>query len=373
MVSPFKFGNMVTDPYFVNRKAEIERLCNNFSSSNNTILISPRRWGKSSLVVQASRENKEKDIHFVFINIQSFRNEESFYQAYCQEVLKSTVSRPEEILNAGKNFFRQLIPRISFSIDPHNDLAVSFDWQEAKKVKDEMLDLPERIAKQKKIRIVICIDEFQNIIRFDESASILGELRAIWMKHHHVSYCLYGSKRHMMLDIFNKESKPFYRFGDLIMLKKIDRATWLSFIVSAFEKTNKNINMEAANLIAEIAKDHSYYVQQLAHEVWISSDKYATNDNVNLGIERVIDTNSLFYQETIENLSNTQVNLLIAIAKGMKQLTSVETTSKYKIGTLNNIRKNKLALEQKDIIDFHAKESMFVDPFFEYWFRRYFF
>ncbi len=370
MNSPFKFGNMVTGPFFINRTEEINRLRNNFKSGNNTILISPRRWGKSSLVAQSAEGIADKNIRFAFINMQSFRNEESFYQSFCLEIFRASITKKEEILEAGKNFFKKLVPRISFGIDPQHDFSVSFDWQEVRKAKDEILNLAETIAQKKKIRIVVCIDEFQNITKLDSSNNLLQELRSFWMQHQRASYCLYGSKRHMMLDIFNTESNPFYRFGDLILLQKIHRDQWVRFIETAFEKTGKRIDIKEASLIAETAKDHPYYVQQLAHEVWIVSEKTATQTIVQESINRVMDTNTLFYQEAIDNLNNTQINLLIAIINGTKQLTSSEAMAKFNIGTPNNIRKNKAILEQKDILDFHTGDSLFLDPFFEYWFKK---
>jgi uncharacterized protein len=372
MNSPFKFGNQVTGPYFINRTEEINRLRNNFQSGNNTILISPRRWGKSSLVAQSAKSILDNKIRFAFINMQSFRNEESFYQSFCQEILKASITKKEELLQTGKNFFKKLVPRISFGIDPQNDFSISFDWQELQKAKDEILNLAETIAQKKKIRIVVCIDEFQNIVKFASSRNLLQELRSFWMQHERASYCLYGSKRHMMLDIFNTESNPFFRFGDLILLKKIQREQWIKYIIKAFEKTGKHITSEEASLIAETAKDHPYYVQQLANEVWIGTDKAATGLTVKASTDHVIDTNTIFFQEAIDNLSNTQINLLVAIAHDAKQLTSSDTMAKFNIGTPNNIRKNKAILEQKDILDFHAGESFFLDPFFEFWFKKIF-
>jgi uncharacterized protein len=242
MNSPFKFGNLVTDAYFINRIDEIKRLQNNFTSGNNSILISPRRWGKSSLVAEAVKQSTDKNVRFAFINIQSIRNEENFYKSYCLEILKTTMTKKEEILDAGKNFFKKLIPRLSFSIDPQNDLSISFDWQEAQKAKDEIINLPEIIAQKKNLRIVVCIDEFQNITKINDSSDMLQELRSFWMQHQRVSYCIYGSKRHMMLDIFNKESRPFYRFGDMILLNKIKREHWIKYITGAFERTEKLIS-----------------------------------------------------------------------------------------------------------------------------------
>jgi hypothetical protein len=156
----------------------------------------------------------------------------------------------------------------------------------------------------------------------------------------------------------------------LILLQKIHRDQWIQFIQTAFDKTGKHIAIAEASLIAETARDHPYYVQQLANEVWIVSEKTATRAIVLECINRVMDTNTIFYQEAIDNLNNTQINLLIAIINGTKQLSSAEAMSKFNIGTPNNIRKNKAILEQRDILDFHTGDPAFLDPFFEYWFRK---
>ena len=95
------------------------------------------------------------------------------------------------------------------------------DWKEVKKGQDEILDLAENICKNKKIKVVVCIDEFQNIAFFDEPLAFQKKLRAHWQHHKQTSYCLYGSKRHLLMDIFSSQSMPFYKFGDVIFLEKI--------------------------------------------------------------------------------------------------------------------------------------------------------
>ena len=373
MNSPFIFGKIVSGEHFVNRNEEIYRLQNNFKSGNNTILISPRRWGKSSLVKEAVKELNNKEIRFVFLNIQTMRDEESFLKIFSLEVIKATISKNEEFLNAGKDFFKKLVPRFSFGLDPQTDLSVSFDWEEALLAKDEILNLPETIAKKKNIKIVVCLDEFQGITKFTNSESFEQELRSYWMHHEHVAYCIYGSKRHMMLEIFNKETRPFYRFGDLILLNKINREHWVNYIIKQFTKSNKSISEQQANQIAVLANDHSYYLQQLANEVWILTEKEVTSQILEKSIDDVVNTNSIFYQETADNLSNTQINLLLAISNNIEQLFSVETMKKYKLGTPRNVSKNKEVLENKDIIEFYVNDKpSFVDPFFKIWFKKFF-
>lgn len=371
MESPFIFGKVVTDDKFVNRTDEIRRLQNNFKSGNNTILISPRRWGKTSLVLKAANELADKEIRFVFINIQTIRDEESFFTIYSQEIIKATISKKEEILNTGKEFFKRIIPRFSFGLDPQADLSISFDWKEAMKAKDEILNLPETIALKKKIKIVICLDEFQSINKFNNTANFEQELRSYWMHHQHVAYCIYGSRKHMMLEIFNSENRPFYRFGDLVLLTKIQRNHWINYIVTQFNKTGKTITQMQADKIASLANNHSYYIQQLANEIWLLAGKEVTDETIDKGTENVITTNAIFYQETAENLSNTQINLLKAIADKADQFFSVDTMKKYNLGTPRNVSKNKLVMENKDIIDFSVgTQPSFVDPFFELWFKK---
>lgn len=197
-------------------------------------------------------------------------------------------------------------------------------------------------------------------------------MRACWQRHKNVTYCLYGSKRHMMADIFNNPSKPFYRFGDIIILPKIALEKWADFIVEGFAGTGKQIRKEDAQLIAGRMKNHSWYVQQLAHYTWNRTQKKATTNDVNEALSELIMTNSPLYQREIEILSTTQVNLLKAIAHEETQLTAVNTMQQYHMGTPRNVSKNKTILINNDMIQKTENGYEFMDPAFEWWFRKYF-
>lgn len=98
---------------------------------------------------------------------------------------------------------------------------MGFDWDVVEQSPGEILDLPERLSKEKNIRFVICLDEFQNISFFDNPLGLQKKFRSRWQHHQLASYCLYGSKRHMMMEIFENSSRPFYKFGDVFFLEKI--------------------------------------------------------------------------------------------------------------------------------------------------------
>lgn len=371
MESPFLFGKIVKGEAFVNRQTERKRLVNNFNSGINTVLISPRRYGKSSLVRQVALDIQDQTVRFVFIDLFNIRTEEDFYQVYLQQVLKATLTRQNELLKAGKEFFKKIMPVISFSIDPQNDLKVNFNWAEVKKTKDEILNLPEQIGQKKGFKVVVCIDEFQNISTMHDSLNIEKELRSCWQHHQKVSYCLYGSKRHMMKEIFSKEERPFYRFGDLLVLGLIGHQEWVEFICKSFSSTQKTIEFGLAGSIASIAGNHPYYVQQLSHIVWGLTTVNANKEILIDAIDQVISTNSIFYKEVIDSLSSTQVEMINAAIDGVVQFTSAEVMRKYKLGTPNNITKNKTVLENKDIVEFSGDGCHFLDPFFKYWYKKY--
>jgi len=371
-ISPFQFGRVANPENFINRTFEISKLSENFEQGINTILISPRRWGKTSLVFEAARRVKEEreDIIFCFIDLMTVRSEEDFLQKLVKEVVKSSSSAVEDWLKAGKDFFKNLMPVFSVGLDPSNDFSVSLNWAELEKHKDEIINLPQTIAHKKGKKVVICIDEFQRIRDYKDGLNLESSLRSYWQHHHEVSYCLYGSQRQLMRQIFLTQKRPFYRFGDIMFLNKIDITHWIVFIKDAFQSQQISITDAVATSIGELMLCHPYYVQQLAHTVWNKAENEVTAQTVELAILELIQYNELAYSTWLNGLSPTQVNLLKAIADGEKQLTSTRVMNGYRLGTPNNVRKNKQVLEDKDMINFVQAGIELLDPGFALWFKR---
>lgn len=375
MNTPFVFGKLALQNNFTNRKEEINQLISNFTSLTNTILISPRRWGKSSLVLKASEkaQKKDKSLRFCFIDLYNVRTEEQFYQLLAKEVLQATSSRLEELLENAKKFMGQFIPRISINPDSTNDISVGLDWNEVKNTPDDILNLCEKIAKEKKLKIIICIDEFQNISEFNNQLSIQKKLRSNWQKHHNVAYCLYGSKRHMLMDVFTSQSMPFYKFGDLIFLEKISEKDWIPFLKKRFADTNKSISTNNARMIAQLVECHPYYVQQLAQLSWLRSTSNCEPQIIEEAFENLVLQLSLLFQTRTDELSTTHINFLKAIIKGEKHPSSKHTINTYHLGTSANVIRIKRALIKKEILDVQDGNLIFLDPVFKYWLQNYYF
>lgn len=366
---PFTYGRVTASDDFTNRSEEIALLKRNFLAGVNSILISPRRWGKTSLLRRVTEEmsHEQKDIRICHIDIFDLRNEHQFYVALANGVLQATSSRWEEFVKDAKQFLGALVPTITFSPDMQTGVSFGVGWEEIERNPEEILDLAERVAERKKIRIIVCIDEFQSLASFADPLAFQKKLRARWQNHRHVTYCLYGSKRHMLLEVFTDSSMPFYKFGELLYLKKIGTEEWISFIRRRFSDTGKEISEEDARLIAQLAENHPYYVQQLAQQSWFRTGRKCNREIILSAREDIVGQLGLLFANITERFSATQMGLLRAIIAGEKQLSAQQTLLQYRLGTSANVVRVKRGLIESEVLDDSGGELTFLDPMFRHW------
>ena len=367
---PFIYGKTAETYNFTDREKECECLAQNFFSLINTTVISPRRWGKSSLVKKVAEQvmSDNKDVKVCFLDIFNIDNENEFYTYFAQSVVKATSNRWEEWIENAKVFLSHLMPKITFSPDNQAEISFGIEWEELKKNPDIIIDLAETIAKAKDIKIVVCIDEFQSIGNFDNSLAFQRKLRAHWQHHQHVAYCLYGSKRHLLLDIFSNAEMPFYRFGDILFLEKIDNKVWGKFIQKRFKDTGKSITKKQAEYLAEQVENHSYYVQQLAQQTWLRTKTASSIAIIDNSLQSIKNQLSLLFIGLAESLTATQLYFLKAIIEG-ETVFGQENLLKYRLGTSANVIRIKDALLSKEIIDITAKNIEIQDPIFKLWLK----
>ncbi len=369
MRNPFIFGHLDEASSFVNRGSDISRLKQNIENRINTIIVSPRRWGKTSLVrILEEKAGLSKNMVFCYLDMFNVNREEDFYNQLSNAVLKASSSLFEEMMTNVKEFLSSLKPsfsfekedigKISFEILPEHD-DISFL---------EILDLAENISKKKKINMVLCIDEFQNLSRFKDPLLFQQRLRASWQHHQHVTYVLYGSKRSMLSVIFENQSMPFYRFGDVFYLQKIEASHWVKFIQRSFRKTGKKIAIRFARKITEVMECHSYYVQQFSHILWNNTESEVDDDIFSQTIKDIIGRNALMFENIYENLSYYQIKALqIIVEEPESKQTSLKLIKKYDMGSSSNVIQAFKALENKEVIDRFERYPQFVDPVFRLW------
>ena len=373
MCKKFVYGVAVSDYNFIGRERETKRLLDNFKGGINVILMSPRRLGKTSLVKHVCNKLDDKDIITVYLDIFGCKSEYDFYNKLATEVLKQTASKHELWFEEAKEFLYRLTPKISFSPEPNSDFSISLGITPKTHTPEEVLQMAETIAIKRKKRIVICIDEFQQIGEMANSKQIQARLRTVWQHQKHVSYCLFGSKHHLMSTIFLHRSMPFFQFGDTISLNKIATEDWVEYIVSHFADGKRTISHALAKEICKFTENYSAYVQQLAWLVFTLKEEgeTVTEDDVRQAKNDLLATNDILFMQMIEPLSEFQLNFLRAIASGIKKDFGLsEVREEYNLGSYSNITRLKTALLERDLIEKKETELVITDPIFAKWLKR---
>lgn len=371
MKSPFIFNKIVTGDKFVGRENEIKKLQNNFRDGINTFIISPRRTGKTSLVAHASnifsQDKKNKNVVFVHLNLWNIRSEEEFFEIYANKVLKAMSSKFDDIVQYSKDFLSSLRPSVDVE---YESIKLQLGLNIQKKEIDSILDLPQKLAEKKKKQIVVCLDEFQDIEHFNDALSFQKYLRSHWQNHNDVSYVLYGSKNHMLVNMFEDSSMPFYRFGDTIYLKPINKDKFVDFVVRNFQKTGKSIAHDQAGRIVELFKNHPYYIQQFFNVLWQNTDKTVTEELLLESMSDLLEYNSGQFDYILRSLTTRQLNFLRALNDDLGPLHSQVVLIKYNLGSSANVAAIKKALIDKEIISHVGDEYEFADVAFALYFRK---
>lgn len=373
MESPFQFGTLATKENFIDRNEDRAMLKQLLTSHINVMLISPRRWGKSSLVKRSMEElaSERKDIKVCFIDAFSIGSEAEFYRTFASKVIECASTKFEKWAEDAKNLLNGVIPQLVIKDQVTDFMAFDIKFKPEEKDKLSILQLPETLAKQKGIRIIVCIDEFQQLSNLAEYKDMEGKMRSVWQQQELTTYCMYGSKRHMMMDIFNNSNNPFYRFGQVVFLDKITKDNWMPFIIEGFRKTNKHISEDYASKICDIVECHSWYLQQLSFFIWNQTEKDVTAEEFSYGVKQLININTPMFQSDINKLTPAQLELLRAIAAGETKFSSAEVNSKYNLGNPNTLAKNKRSLQEQDIIEKNKNNTFhFVDPIFKLWIEK---
>ena len=373
MEKSFVYGIAVTDYNFTGRSAETRRLKANFEAGINSILISPRRWGKTSLVDHVCRQFVDNDIITVRLDIFGCKTEYDFYNMLAVAVLKQTASKVQLWMDEARDFLARLTPKIGIPIDPTSEISVSLGITPETHTPEEILNLVETIATRKKRHIVVCIDEFQQVGEFDNTKEVQAKLRSVWQHHHYTSYCLYGSKRHMMSKIFLNRSMPFYQFGDLLWLQKIPTNDWMDYIISHFETAGKHISEQMVERICETVDNYPSYVQHLALILLnhLPQGGSVTEDMMPSAISELISTNEALYMQQVEPLSGYQMNLLKAIVSGIHSgYNEKRVRSMFDLGSPSNMVRLREALIERDLVYSEMQQLHLTDPVFGLWFKK---
>lgn len=351
MKNPFRYGFIVDNPYFTDRVREIQYIVQFLDSDNSLILISPRRYSKSSLIHKAVTQTGRPCI---YLNLQQVTSIEDFSAMIVKEVYRIyPIEKVKHILSS----FR-IVPTISTS--PTGDsMEVSFNPKitNSSTMLEDALGLLQKVTTPSKPLIVV-FDEFPELLEVEKHVD--KRLRAIMQGQTGLNYIFLGSQESMMEDIFERVKSPFYHFGMVMRLGKIPYDDFSVFIIDRIKPLANDRSDDISREILDFTRCHPYYTQQLASRCW---ERLAINgidnDVVEKAIEDLVHAHDLDFERLWMTITRVSRKMLQLLSEGETpyQDRSLPTSTSY--SSLKKLMKDGLIIKT----DTYEIE----DPFFKKW------
>jgi hypothetical protein len=376
--NPFVYGEIVTAAAFADREEERERLGRDLASGQKVFLISPRRYGKSSLVRDVMRGLARRKILTVEVTVASSSSYIGFLEAYAQALVAADTPAPR-ISRWASELLRAIKPELRFDADPlgRAKFAVSFPSvrtaRDTARVAAEVFALPARIAEARKQRLAIALDEFQAITAFD-GGTVENALRAAVQDQRQVGYVFSGSEPSLMERMLGPR-RPFYKAGPVMRLEKIDPTEFAMFIDERFGGSGVKPEPGLGESIVELAANVPYDVQRLAHETWDdvkeAGKKSAGLDDLHATLRRLLGEQHMVFEESWQRLTLPQRAVLraLVIEEG-RELMSADVRARHRLPGTSTIQAALAALLRQDIITKDGARYVTVDSLYREWVAR---
>lgn len=340
--NPFVIGKVVAGEKFADREKETLLLKRELQNGQNVIIISPRRYGKTSLVLHALQQTR---MDYVYVDCSLADDEAGLLE---QMINGFAGSQPLERLAAAiRNYLK--------------DLEVTIEINPAKvRVRSVGKAGFEEVVKYVSSKIMI-LDEFQEVVRI--SADLPKRLRAV-IQHQSKPFVFLGSKRHMMQELFQNPNNAFYNSGIVLNLEKIPAAEFEEFIARWFKRTHVKLRDGDVASVLAFTQGHPYYSQYICHFLW---ERRRAGDGATVGqvITSLVDANASFYESTYSALTANQRKAL-AIVANEKNVFSKQAINSHGMESTQNLQKALQSLASKEIIDRNG-EYHFTDLLFKKW------
>ncbi|MGQ9587233.1 MAG: AAA family ATPase [Thermoplasmata archaeon] len=364
MENPFKFGGLVTGKDFVDRESEVAEIVKGIRSGVNILLFSHRRMGKSSLLAEIMRRHRQEFI-FVYVDLYGVVTKTRLVEAFMSAFVGSAYGSLRKVAAGVKDVLRGSRFRLVLNERGEPGIELSFGEPTMPEIQD-VLDLPERIAKKRRRRVVIIFDEFQEIGQLD-GVALLKAIRSRIQKHKQVSYIFAGSKKHLLLSIFEEREGAFYKSAKPLELGPMPRADFEKFLIGRFAAAGGRLNPEAAKAVVEVCRGNPYYVQQVAHELFNISTRPRWPRDFEAAVSAALAHQSPAFSAVWDSLkSQIQRRYLIAVARESGAAHGSEFIERHRLKSPSHVQKAVRQLDARGL----TEEGEIVDPMFALWLRQ---
>ncbi len=376
--NPFVYGEIVPSPAFVDREVELDRLVADLASGQKVFLISPRRYGKSSLVRQACAVLARRKIATLEFTVSSFSSYVAFLEGYARALvgLESHAARARSWL---QDLFTGIKPEIRLEADQSGaGLTVAFPAvrtpRDAARLAEQVFALPGRIAAHLGRRVVIALDEFQGIAAFN-GGSVEQALRAAVQRQRQVGYVFAGSEPSLMDQMIGPK-RPFYKAGPVMRLQKIPADVFAGFVDQRFGESGLTPAPGLGTAIVDLAGNLPYDVQRLAHETWddvsAARRRRVTLEDLHATLHRLLAEQDTICEAVWQRLTLPQRAVLRAVVleQGL-ELLGADARERHRLGPASSVQASLVALQREDLIARDdAGRYLVVDSLMREWVAR---
>lgn len=372
--NPFVFGEIIDDANFVNRVDERNQLVRDLADGQKVFLLSPRRFGKSSLVAVALLQLKKRHIHTVSLTVSSYASYAQFLEKFAEKVLRAA-GPWDRVKDWVTRFGRQVKPDIGFNMTT-GEISVSLSKGagfDPTPIAPEVFALPGELTRNAGFRMAICLDEFQQISQFN-GGSVENAIRNQVQQQREVGYVFAGSQPSLMKEMLSVR-RPFHKAGPQMFLDKIPAADWMEFITHQFRRRGRTLDEKGIETLLSTADLIPYDVQRIAHELWdyaeLKNKRQLGAAEVNAVTEALVAGQSTYYELLWEQVSARQRATLQALAtRGPSEIYSQAVREEFRLGPASTVQKALQSLDSRDILDRYKGSYFFLDPLFPCWIRK---
>jgi hypothetical protein len=378
--NPFVYGEIVPASAFVDRQEELARLAGDLAAGQKVFLISPRRYGKSSLVRQAMRHLARQRVLTLEITVSSFSSYVAFLEGFAR-ALMALETRADRLRAWVRDLFGASRPELRHDVDPSTGksrLAVTFpaarSARDVARLAEGVFALPQRIAEARGARLAVSLDEFQDVAAFN-GGSVEQALRAAVQQQRQVGYVFAGSEPTLMERMIGPR-RPFYKAGPVMRLQRIPADVFAAAIDSRFRRTGLAPEPGLGEAVVELGGNLPYDVQRLAHETWddarSAGRRRATVEDLHGTLRRLLAEQDPLYEALWQRLTLGQRAVLRAVVVEQgRELLSAGTRDRHRLGGPSTVQAALLALQRSDLVsrDEHGRYAV-VDSLLREWVAR---
>src|ERR671922_1228089 len=373
--NPFRFGALALDDAFTDRVQEVKQLRSDILNGQDVVIVGPRRYGKSSLVLRVVEGLRKRRVLVAYCDLSTTPTKERFAEKLAKAIYDDVATPLFRARERTLEVFRglRITPRIT--IDPH-DGSVSFGFDvghapaDVDATLESLLALPGRLGADRKRNVALVLDEFQEVTEIGRNYPRL--MRAVFQTQPEVAHVYLGSKRHLMRRIFSDENEPFWRSAKQVELGVIAPKDFRAFIESRFEVTGRMLSPGAVDRVLDVTRGHPYATQELCYFLWQRVGAGETGDlaATEEALADVLRSEHAHFSLVWGRASSAQRTLLQALANEPGHPLSTAYRRRFALAGPSTVQKALQALEREELIVRDGGFAEISEPFLAEWIER---